>query len=166
MFAGGISEESGWQSFSSGQQDSSKYSSRSQQCCSLDGLDSTSDFQFLQSLLQTLKDYSECTDYNWYYLHLHVPQLFKFFGKIQVFFNHFTFFFPLQGPPEQQNPLEDKFSFSFLFFIVLLINIWFDLLAGIRWFVFISKSQRISCVSFPRTDYGLCIYHLVRMIKF
>ena len=39
-----------------------------------------------------------------------------------------------------------------LFFLLLL-----DL---IRWFVCISKSQRSFCVSFTRTDSGLCIYHL------
>ena len=32
--------------------------------------------------------------------------------------------------------------------------------AGIRWSVYISKPQRISYVSFFRTDFGLCIYHL------
>ena len=33
-------------------------------------------------------------------------------------------------------------------------------LAEIRWSVRISKSQRILCHSFSRTDSGLCIYHL------
>ena len=33
-------------------------------------------------------------------------------------------------------------------------------LAEIRWSVCISKSQRSLCVSFPRADSGLCIYHL------
>ena len=33
-------------------------------------------------------------------------------------------------------------------------------LAGIRWSVCISKSQRSLCVSFSRTYSGLCIYHL------
>ena len=34
----------------------------------------------------------------------------------------------------------------------------FDLLAGMRWSVRISKSQRILCVSFSRVDSGFCIY--------
>ena len=38
-------------------------------------------------------------------------------------------------------------------------------LAEIRWSVRISKSRRILCVSFSKTDSGLCIYHLF-MIKF
>ena len=33
-------------------------------------------------------------------------------------------------------------------------------LAEIRWSVCISKSQRTLCVSFTRTNSGLCIYHL------
>ena len=56
---------------------------------------------------------------------------------------------------EGQNPLDNKF-FSFL-----LINIWFSFLAGIKWSVCISKSQKILCVSCSRTDSGLCIYHLL-----
>ena len=38
-----------WQQISTALQDSSQYSDRSQQCCSLDGLDSSSDFQLFQS---------------------------------------------------------------------------------------------------------------------
>ena len=45
-----------------------------------------------------------------------------------------------------------------LFF--LLINTRSCLLTGIRWSVCISKSQRILCVSFSRTDSGSWIYHL------
>ena len=40
-----------WQQVSSGLQDSSQYSGRSQQCCNLDGLDSSSNFQLLSRLL-------------------------------------------------------------------------------------------------------------------
>ena len=39
-------------------------------------------------------------------------------------------------------------------------------LAEIRWCVCISKSQRILCVSFSRTDSRLCIYHLFIMSNF
>ena len=44
--------------------------------------------------------------------------------------------------------------FSFLLFIIRSGR-----LAEIRWFVCISKFQRSLCVSFSRTDSGLCIYH-------
>ena len=42
----------------------------------------------------------------------------------------------------------------------LLITIRSGCLAEIMWSVYISKSQRCLCVSFSRTDSGLCIYHL------
>ena len=45
-------------------QDSSQYSGWSQQCCSLDGLYSSFDFQFLQSFFQAFRDYYKCTNYN------------------------------------------------------------------------------------------------------
>ena len=45
-----------------------------------------------------------------------------------------------------------------LFFI--LISIRYGPLAWIGWYVSVSESQRIFCVSLPRTDYSLCIYHL------
>ena len=44
VFAGRLSLKSEWQQFSSCLQDFSQYSSRSQQCCSLDGFDSLTDF--------------------------------------------------------------------------------------------------------------------------
>ena len=46
----GFSLEFEWQQVSSGLQDSSQYSGRSQKCCSLDGLHSSSNFQIHQSL--------------------------------------------------------------------------------------------------------------------
>ena len=56
---------------------------------------------------------------------------------------------------EQQNPQDDKFFFFFL------INSRSALLARMKWSVYISKSQRIVCVSFSRMDSGFCRYHLV-----
>ena len=57
--------------------------------------------------------------------------------------------------PGQQNPQFCIFFFFFFFF-----DDWFGRLAEIRWSVCISKSQKDSYVSFSRTYYGLCIYHL------
>ena len=48
--------------------------------------------------------------------------------------------------------------FMYLFLLQTLIRS--RRLSGIRWFVCISKSQRIVCVSFSGTNSGLCIYHL------
>ena len=39
-------------------------------------------------------------------------------------------------------------------------------LAEIRWSVYMSKSHRSLCVSFSRTDAGLCIYHLFEWSNF
>ena len=68
-----------WWSFtriwvSSGLQDSSQYSGQSQQCCSLNCLDSSSDFQLFQFPFQSFGDSSKHTKYNWYHHHPPVPQ--------------------------------------------------------------------------------------------
>ena len=52
------------------------------------------------------------------------------------------------------------FFLSFFFFFFLLTVTRFSYLAEIRWSVCISNSPRTLCVSFSRTDSGLCIYHL------
>ena len=59
-----------------------------------------------------------------------------------------------------QSPL---FS-SFFFFFFFLTMTRFGRLPEIRWSVFISNSQRSLCVSFSRTYFGLCIYHLLLSI--
>ena len=61
----------------------------------------------------------------------------------------------LRGPLEQQDLYYSKFSPFFLIFTMS------GLLVGIKWYVFISKSRRILCVSFSKSDSGWCIYHLV-----
>ena len=61
--------EPDWLHFFSGLQDYSEYSGRSlQQSSSLDGLESSSDFQ-------TFVDCSKRTNYNWYHRHPRVRQL-------------------------------------------------------------------------------------------
>ena len=58
------------------------------------------------------------------------------------------------GQPGQQSRQICKFTFF------LLIIIRSGLLAEIRWSVSMLKSHRSLCVSFSRTDFGLCIFHL------
>ena len=58
--------------------DSSQYSGWPQQCYSLDGFSTSSDFQFFQSPYQSFGDCSKPTNYNWYYRHPYVPQFFSF----------------------------------------------------------------------------------------
>ena len=48
----------------------------------------------------------------------------------------------------------------------LLVIIIFDLLTGIGWSICTSKSNRFLCISFSRTDSGLCIYHLIECLNF
>ena len=65
------------------------------------------------------------------------------------------------GQPGQQSPQFCKFSFLLLLLLLLLlIIIRSGLLTEIRWSVYLSKSHWSLCVSFSRTDAGLCIYHL------
>ena len=73
----GLSLESGWQPLSSGLLDSSQYSEGTQQCCSLDGLGSSPNFQHFQPPFQALRESSKCASYNWYHSHPDVPQLSK-----------------------------------------------------------------------------------------
>ena len=47
-----------------------------------------------------------------------------------------------------------------LFFFLFFFFCWLSLGQVVWCFVWISKSQRILCVSFPRRDSELCIYHL------
>ena len=61
------------------------------------------------------------------------------------------------GQPGQQSLQFCKFSFFFFFLVDYLRS---GILAEIGWSVCMSKSQRSLCVSFSRTDAGLCIYHL------
>ena len=56
---------------------------------------------------------------------------------------------------DQQSPQ----FYKFFFFLVLLIIKRSGWLAEIRLSVCISKSQRSLCVSFSRTDVGLCMHH-------
>ena len=71
----------------------------------------------------------------------------------------FFLLFLLYGPLEWQNPLAD--SFSFLWIITSS-----GCLARIRWFVCISISLGILCISFSRIDYCLCKYHLAVWLNF
>ena len=64
-----------WHQVFSGLQDSSQNSDQFQQCCSLKGLDASSDPRLFQSPLQAFGDRSKCTSYNWHHCNLHVSQL-------------------------------------------------------------------------------------------
>ena len=92
------------QQVSSGLQNSSLYSSQSQQCWALDGPDSPSDFQFFP---QAFSNRSKRTNSNWYHYHFHVPRHFFFssLSSIWVFVRFLSF--SLYDLLERQNPLDD-----------------------------------------------------------
>ena len=69
--------KSKWQQVSSALRDFSQYSSRSQLFCHLVDYNSSLDFQFPQFLSQVFRNCSECSNYDWYYCLIHVPQLFQ-----------------------------------------------------------------------------------------
>ena len=60
-------------------------------CAGLDNLLSSSDLQFIYSLLVTFEGSSTCSNYNWFHHLLHVTQLFHLSGNIKVFV-HISFF--------------------------------------------------------------------------
>ena len=140
-----LSLESERQELSSGPQDFSQYSGRFKQFCSLNGLDSSSNLKLFQGLFRALGDSSKCANYNWYCRHLHILQLSLFSGKVS-FFVIFT-----QWIPGTAKSTVQKVIFYFLFFL---------------WSACISKSQRILCLSFYKTDSDLCMYHLAILTNF
>ena len=81
--------------------------------------------------------------------HPHLPQ---FFSPLARFKYSSIFLFLLYRPPERQNSLDCKFFWG---------GAKCGILVGIKWSVYIPKSQRIVWVSFSRTNSGLYIYHLV-----
>ena len=83
---------------------------------------------------------------------------FIFPKKVEVFILLITFlqFYSVVN----QNSKVDNFASYLSFFFFLLIIIRFGRLVEIRWSVCMSKSHRSLCVTFSRTDAGLCIYHL------
>ena len=91
-FPDDISLESEWQQIFPSLQDSSRYSGRSQQCCSLDCLHLSSCFSVLLSLYQSFSDCTKSTNYHWYYRHFHIPQLFQFPGNVEIGILFFAFF--------------------------------------------------------------------------
>ena len=141
--AGGLSLKSEWQQVSSGFQDSSEYSNWSQQCYSLDGLNSFFDFLLLQFLFffvffsSLFGDCSRYSDYTWYHCHPNVPQLlFNSLARsnyLSIF--HFFLIFTLG----HRNSIIFYMRSSFFFFFFLLINTTSGLLTRIMWSIYISK---------------------------
>ena len=140
----GLSLESVWQQISSGFQDSSQYSSRSQWCYSLDGLNSPSDFQFFLVLKTILVSLS--------------PSCSTFFFTSQPGYKHFSnfsFFFYFPSVVHWNGKIH-KLQCSMFSFFSLTIT-WSRLLARFRWFV---------CISKPHCPFGWsCRIHWLLLCK-
>ena len=72
-----LSLESEYQQISSGFNASSQYSSPSQYCCGLDGLDLSSNFRLFQSHFQAFRERSMWANYNCHHRHFHVSEFFS-----------------------------------------------------------------------------------------
>ena len=82
----------------------------------------------------------------------------SFFNSlVSSFFTFFEFFSVVSRDSKVLNSSSSLFSFFFFFFLLIITRpvgpaeIWCS--------VCISKSRRSLCMSFSRTDAGLCIYH-------
>ena len=154
-----------WQQGSSCLQDSSQYSSRSQQSCSLDGPHSSPYFQVLQSLYQSIVTVPRAPITIGIIVSIMFHSFFYFSCKVQVLFFLFAFFqFYFVSPLGQQSPQFCKFSFLFFssllfffFFFLLLIIIRSGRLAEIRWSICTLKSHRSLYVPSPGQMLG-CAY--------
>ena len=154
----GHSMESERQQISSSLPDSSHNFGRPPQCCSFNDLCSFSDFQLFQPPFQVL---------GIVLISLISIGITVILRSIAFFFSsvirskylslHFLWF-SISGPLWRQCSLFGWFSFFFFFLLTISSPV---LLVGIRWSVCISKSQRSLCISFSKTNFVLCIYHLV-----
>ena len=122
------------------------------QCCDPNGLDSSSDFRFLQSSFKFLGTNSKRINYNCYYCQCYVLELFSFgfYHKVQIFVYLFTYFFSMT---RRNSKIHSRVS-SFFF---LINNSWSVFLDGIWSSFYISKFQRILCNSFSWMNTG-CAY--------
>ena len=99
-------------------------------------------------------DCTECTNYDWYHHHFHVPHFLQLSCKVQVFISLFAFF-QFYFVVCQDGKVH--YSAGPLFLLIITRS---GYLAKIKWSICITKSQGSLCVSFSRMDFGLCIYQL------
>ena len=108
----------------------------------------TSYFHICHSLYQSFGNGTECTNYNGYYCHFHVSQIFQFSTNFRLFLFHFVFFHFYSDQLGQQNSQFDKFSpFFFCLFVCCLslgVAVW----------------PKLGCLylKIPKTFVGLILY--------
>ena len=134
-------------------QDSSHYSRISRQCCSFDGLHSSSYFQVLQSLYQNCGDCTERINYNWYHRHFYVPLFFSVL--LQGLGTYLAFRFFQFYPMISRNGKAHYLAGS--------LFCWLSIgrLAEIKWSVCILKSHRGLWIWLSWTDSELSIHYLL-----
>ena len=133
LFESFSDQEVEWQQVSSSLQDSSQYSSRSQQFNTLDGLHSSSNFQILKSCYQIFCNCTKITNNNWRNRSFHVSLYFRFSSKVLVLTLLFAFF-QFYSVVNRDSKVHNSAGYLFL----LLILIRPGRLAEIRWSVYIS----------------------------
>ena len=121
---------------------SSQYSCRSRKWNCLDIRYSSSYFQEVLSLYQTIWDCTKSTNYNCYYPHFYIPQFFLFEVLISLFM---LFNFTLWLAETAKSTI-----WQVLFLVVIIIKS--GRLAEIGWSICILKSRRSLCVVFSWTD--------------
>ena len=175
VLAGGIALKFEWQQIFSDVHDSSEYF---RQRCGLYGLNSSSDFQFPQTLSLSFVNCSKCAKYFWYNYHFHRPQFFSSLARskyLSIFSLSFLFTLCAAGAAKstgwQVVCLFVCLFFLFFFFfrwglfdfcsVFLSVNARSCLSDRIKRSVCISKSQKNLWVLFLRTNSDLCPYHLL-----
>ena len=151
----GLSLEFEWQQVSSSILDTSQYSGKCQQCCSLDCLHSSCYFQALQSVYQFFGDCTKSTNPSWHNRYFHVRHFFQFSSKVVVLnllFTFFQFYFVVSWNNKFHNSAS---SFHLVWGGEIVLRS--VRLAEIRWSVCMSNSQKSLCVSLSWTDSWLCI---------
>ena len=143
-------------------QDSSQYSGRSVQYCSLDGLHSSSYFQVLQSRYQSFETVPFALITNGitvtFMFHIFFSSLAN--SKNLSLSASFQFYPVVSRNSKNHNSTSSQSFFFFLLLLLLFTITWSGRPAEIRWSVCNWKFQRILCVSFSWMDSGSCIYHL------
>ena len=109
-------------------------------------------FPSLKPIYQSFDYCSKRTEYKWY--HCHLPYILVLWQCIDTYSSFRFLLFSLCSPPGRQSPLFSKFFKNFIDYHKVWSSGW------IRWSVFISKSLRILCISFFRTNSELGIYDL------
>ena len=120
----------------------------------MDGLDSSSNFQFLQSFVQTFGNHPKLTSYSWYHRLSHVLLYFLGLWLDPSMWQSFCYNFALWSTGMAK---------SIRWHVLISFNqhkVWFSCKRCV--IPLCLKTERIIPISFSGTDFGFCIYHLIK----